>query len=378
MTPQAPPANGKKIATPSLVAVTRPLFPRVSLKQAIRIPKAIWDDNGGNPYPVLDLAPSIGRTARSSAMDNELAAAVRYGITDGGSRGSKKVALTDLGRNIVAPGVGIDVNSCLRQALLNPPLFKKFYEMFDGKPLPARNVLKNTLMNPMNGFSFTAEIADSFLDVVFQNIEDYGLSRDQKGTKYLRLDRLAGDTPTPTQVSATEEDTTAEEAPASLQLTVNDRATPAAPQVQAKRQIFVAHGKHRKPLEQLEKILKEYDLPYVVAVNEPHKGRPIGAKVAELMRQCSSGIFICTADEEVTDAQGGKAWRPSDNVVYELGAASVLFGDKIVIFREEGVSFGSDFSALGHITFEKDRLEAKGLDLLKELKGLGFLKFTLT
>ena len=96
------------------------------------------------------------------------------------------------------------------------------------------------------------------------------------------------------------------------------------------------------------------------------------------MRDCTSGIFIFTADEETNDAQGNKVLRPSDNVVFELGADTVLYNEKIVIFREEGVSFGSDFTDFGHITFEKDKLDAKAFDLMKELIGLGFLQVTPT
>jgi hypothetical protein len=64
--------------------------------------------------------------------------------------------------------------------------------------------------------------------------------------------------------------------------------------------------------------------------------------------------------------------------VFELGAGIALFGDKIVIFREDGVTFGSDFTDYGHITFEKDKLDAKAFDLMKELIGLGFLQVTPT
>ena len=91
-----------------------------------------------------------------------------------------------------------------------------------------------------------------------------------------------------------------------------------------------------------------------------------------------SAIFIFTADEEVTDSEGNKTYRPSDNVVYELGAAGVLYGKNIVIFKEEGVAFASDFSDLGYIMFEKDNLQAKATDLLAELIGFGLLKITPT
>jgi len=96
------------------------------------------------------------------------------------------------------------------------------------------------------------------------------------------------------------------------------------------------------------------------------------------MRQCTSGIFIFTADEEATDSQGNKILRPSDNVVFELGAGTILYEKKIVVFREEGVSFGSDFTDYGRITFDKDKLDAKSFDLMKELISLGFLQVSLT
>ena len=61
--------------------------------------------------------------------------------------------------------------------------------------------------------------------------------------------------------------------------------------------VFVAHGKNRTPLEQLKKALDTFKVIYAIAVDEPNKGRPISKKVATLMRdQCSSGIFIFTAD----------------------------------------------------------------------------------
>ena len=61
-----------------------------------------------------------------------------------------------------------------------------------------------------------------------------------------------------------------------------------------------------------------------------------------------------------------------------IGAGSALYGGKIFIFREEGVSLGSDFTEYGNITFEKDKLDAKAFELMKKLIGLGFLQVTPT
>jgi predicted nucleotide-binding protein len=154
--------------------------------------------------------------------------------------------------------------------------------------------------------------------------------------------------------------------PPSVMETASDRPKPV--------QVFVAHGRSLKPLDQLKKILNEWQVPFVVAVDEPNAGRPIPEKIADLMKECSAGIFIFSADEEFTDSSGTQIFRPSQNVIYELGAAGLLYGRKIVVFRESGVSFPSDFSDLGFIDFERDALDAKAMDLLRELIALKAVK----
>lgn len=118
------------------------------------------------------------------------------------------------------------------------------------------------------------------------------------------------------------------------------------------KKVFIAHGKNRTPLEQLKTALDTFKVSYAVAVDEPNAGRPISKKVANLMRdECSSGIFIFTADERFVreNAKGDmdEVWRPSENVVYELGAASILYENRIVIFKEQGVTFPTDFPTSG-------------------------------
>jgi predicted nucleotide-binding protein len=347
------------------------IFPRDPLLKTLPIPEAIWRNNAGNPFDILDVAKTVGQSPTSSTFVRQLASSFRYGLTEG-SPSTKLISLTSLGSAIVAPTVDTDVKAKLREALLHPEIFRIVYTWMDRKPIPRDDVLMNTLIKSpeAGGFGILNEDVEDFLRVFMQNMTDYGLADDQRGTKYLRLDKLSPVTqPETVEVSEKKE---AEGVVA---------AVPVAPEVPLKqitKQIFVAHGKNRKPLEQLKVILNQFKVPFQVAVDEPHKGRPISAKVAQLMRDCTSGIFIFTADEETKDAQGNNVLRPSDNVVFELGAGTILYGDKIVIFREEGVSFGSDFTDYGHITFEKDKLDAKAFELMKELIGLGFLQVTPT
>ena len=140
--------------------------------------------------------------------------------------------------------------------------------------------------------------------------------------------------------------------------------------------IFIAHGKNKKPLEQLKEVLDQFKIPYKVAVEEPNLGRPIGSKVREIMQSCNCAILIFTADEEFKDNDGDPVWRPSENVVYELGAAGYLYGNRIVIMKEEDVKFPANFQDIGYISFTKDQLGNKAMDIMKELVGFGIVKFT--
>jgi len=138
--------------------------------------------------------------------------------------------------------------------------------------------------------------------------------------------------------------------------------------------IFIAHGKNKKPLEQLKKILDQFRIPYKVAVEEPNLGRPISGKVRDILKSCNCAILIFSADEEFHDKDGTPIWRPSENVIHELGATAFLYDNRIVIMKENGVAFPTNFKDIGYISFEKDQLDAKALDILKELIGFGIVK----
>jgi len=141
--------------------------------------------------------------------------------------------------------------------------------------------------------------------------------------------------------------------------------------------IFIAHGKNKKPLEQLKKILDQFRIPYKVAIDEPNLGRPISGKVREIMKACNCAVLIFTADEELRDKDGKAIWRPSENVVYELGATGYLYDNRIVIMKEDKVDFPSNFQDIGYIAFKEDQLEAKAIDILKELIGFGIVRVSL-
>lgn len=142
--------------------------------------------------------------------------------------------------------------------------------------------------------------------------------------------------------------------------------------------IFVGHGKNKGPLQQLQSLLTTFQIPHKVVVDEANLGRPISQKVKDTIEECGSAILIFTRDEKLFDQDGKEVWRPSENVVYELGATSFSYGDRIVIFKEKGLTFPTNFQSIGYIEFESGDLTARTADLLKELIGFGLVRVTPT
>ena len=151
---------------------------------------------------------------------------------------------------------------------------------------------------------------------------------------------------------------------------------PVSPTPQRPRAIFLGHGKKKGPLEKLQKVLTTFQIPYKVSVEEANLARPIPQKLKDTMALCGSAILIFTCDEKLCDEDGNVIWRPSENVIHELGAASYAYEDRVVIFKEKGLHLPTNFQSIGYIEFEEDSIEAKTTDLLKELVGFGLVKIT--
>src|SRR5205814_6813280 len=77
-------------------------FPQNSLEEALAIPVALRDKNGGNPWPPDDVAPACNMSKKTSSFFYLSASARDYGLT-AGTRDAPEIALTDLGRDIVYP-----------------------------------------------------------------------------------------------------------------------------------------------------------------------------------------------------------------------------------------------------------------------------------
>ncbi len=352
-------------------------YPVDTLDKTLVIIRAIADKGAGKPMDRLLVAQAIGRTPSSSAFKRLLSSSRQYGLTTGTEK-ADYITPTDLGLKITKPECLEDKTRGLVEACLKPDLFNRIYAQFNRNKLPESGFLKNTIER---SYGVDPSLSEEVATLIMQNAKTCGILQDISGATYIRMDdpQLA-DSDLSEQKPTSGNDRQPNEDKPTLDtephLEKNGNGKPA--RLESPRQLFIAHGKNRKPLGDLKKILDGFKIPYKIATDEPNMGRPISEKVAGLMHECSAGVFIFTRDEQFFREKGNgdmeEVWRPSENVVYELGAASILWKKKIIILKEEGVNFPSDFSDLGYINFKEGAMSHMALDLLKELVGLELVK----
>lgn len=344
--------------------------PKHSLEQAIRIANALEEKNGGNPLPPMDVAFAIDMSPGSSSFRDLLSSSIKYGLTSG-SYNQARVSLESLGRDVVEPKSPEDRRRALNDAAFRPDALRRVFEAYRGKKMPDPEFFRNAVSRD---FGIPKDQAAAFVQVFEANVSFLGLVKPGSTGKWLSSEvpptlepRTQGPVPQDADNEGPRNEFPPERALAAPEL--HERKT-------QKQAIFVGHGKNKVPLQQLEKILTEYKIPYKVAIDEPNKGRPISQKVTEIMNECGSAVIIFTADEEFRDKDGNTIYRPSENAIFELGAASALYGSRIVIFRQAEVHFPANFRDIGHITFDGDNLSAKATDLFRELIGFGLIRIT--
>jgi len=339
-------------------------FPTNTLEQALAVAQKIADERGGRPFKRLLLAEALGLTPSSSNFRVLLSSAYKYGLTEGTEKASD-IGLTELGGAATQTDDAGKRIAALRQAAQTPALFKSFFQDYKDKKLPSAEMLGKILHSE---YGVPLERTEDCAKTLNANGRFAEVIRDIGGSPHVLFDAPARQFAT--AVSEDEGDGTEEgegEAPQSLgapatavpQEPRKIEQTPAteAPQTNSSeptkaKPIFIGHGKNKVPLQKLQSLLSTFQIPHKVTIDEANLGRPIPQKVKDTMDQCGSAILIFTKDEKLFDESGNEVWRPSENVVHELGASSYAYGDRIVVFKEKGLTFPTNFQSIGYIEFE--------------------------
>src|SRR6266850_4435115 len=163
----APPASAKR-------KPDRP-FPRASLSEAVRVPLALKEYNGGNPWPPSELKKvvdqSIENETIASNYDFYLTAASRdFGLTVG-TRDAAEISLTDLGREFAYAGTPAAEKGALRKAFFNVDIFKRVFDHYGTGDLPEEKFVANTLEGT---FGLDPSVHAEFLTLYRENVRYLG------------------------------------------------------------------------------------------------------------------------------------------------------------------------------------------------------------
>jgi predicted nucleotide-binding protein len=342
-------------------------FPRNSLEDTLVIAEAIHDKNAGNPWPPMDVAQAIGASPGSSVFRDTLSSSYKYGLTTGAFN-QPRVALTSLGTSIVQPTSPEARSHALWEAALNPQAFKSIFGYFKGKKLPDSPFFENTLTRE---FGIAKEHAPECVTTFVQNVEFVGLVRQLPTGKWLGSDIAS--TPQETLASAPEaaDPSVVQEIESDLgaaELVARRVAHPTVESEPAVTSVFLAHGRNKKLLEQVKQVVTFGQLVPVVAEERETTAIPVPDKVIKDMHSCQAGIIIVSADARVPDGSGGETYRINENVLIEIGAATVLYKKKVILLWDKRIAVPSNLQGLYRCEFEGDTLDwDTGVKLQKTL-----------
>src|SRR5437899_1519664 len=102
-------------------------YPRHPVQKALRIPRAILEQNAGRPCSDRDAAGFAG-VGYHGPFTVELSSAIKYGFLTRPQHGT--VGLTELGKKVLRPQNPSDELDGLRQAVLNAPKTSDVYKYY--------------------------------------------------------------------------------------------------------------------------------------------------------------------------------------------------------------------------------------------------------
>ncbi|PHK02212.1 hypothetical protein VF10_38670, partial [Nostoc linckia z13] len=162
-------ASASKKATAKIAKPAAPLwtFPKNTLEDAIKIARAIEEQNGGNPMKPDMLSKAVGFNSLADwRFLDLLRSANQYGLVDNSGK-INPVGLTPIGQDVVAPSAPSDRPKALREAFRSVEDFRKVEDFYKGKKLPEDEFFENNLFRE---FSIPRERVKAFIETFTSNL----------------------------------------------------------------------------------------------------------------------------------------------------------------------------------------------------------------
>lgn len=322
-------------------------YPKNSLIDSVRVAQAIKEDNAGKPFNRLTLAKSLNYSPSSSGFRILITSAARFGLTTG-SYAAERIELTELGKSIVMPKDETERKSLLMKALLSIPFYQKFFNSFNNNKLPTKDLLINTLHRD---YEIPMEDTANCYELIQKNAKELNLLDEAKnGGLYIKLDNALGDSIGDTSlIEETVEDTITEQCEPPL------LEEPNSPRNQiTNNKVFIAHSKNKAILEQIKVMLQLGEFEAIIAEEQETTAKPVPQKVLDQMRECSTAVINVSADSGSGDETNG--YTVNQNVLIEIGAAFVLYNEKVILVWDTRVAVPSNLQGLYRCEYEGNEL----------------------
>lgn len=347
-------------------------FPKHSLVDALRVPKALADKNGGQPLPPTETAIALGMSPGSSDFRILLSSSIKYGLTSG-SYNQDRVTLEELGRNIVEPRNSEDEHRSLVQAALNPPTFSAIYKYFKGKKIPEDLFFQNTLVRE---FQVPRDHAAKCASVFTKNMNHVGLIRTASTGQWLSTETAGasvddgekGDSRTAQDDQVSTENDKPTEDDETRGTHSESRSDVKDLQDHRLARVFITHGKNKAFIGPIKDLLNFGQLEPVVSIERGSVAQPIPDKVMNDMRTCGAAIIHVEDEETLMDQAAEKHVVLNPNVLIEIGAAMALYGRRFILLVKDGIKLPSNLQGLSEVRYTGDKLDGEvTISLLKSI-----------
>lgn len=156
-------------------------YPRHAVEKALRIPKAIIDQNAGKPTSLAEAAKYTTGGSANGPFKVEVSSSKKYGLlrSDGG-----KLVPEDRARRILYPQTETDRLTGLREAVLEAPDIAQVYSHYRGENLPDDEFFTNALRDT---FKVPADKISEFLEIFYESMESAALI-DRSGERPRLID----------------------------------------------------------------------------------------------------------------------------------------------------------------------------------------------
>lgn len=177
--------NSPKKFKPKKRSSHSPKYPRHNLEKALRIPKAIFDQNAGRSCTEQESATFVGVKYNKGPYTSEISSCIKYGLLIRPK--PSHLELTEISRQILRPQNQQDILNGLRKAVKNSPEISDVYEHYRGENLPDEKFFKNALIDKFN----IPESSLSDFISIFTDTLEYAKLIEEKGGKIRLLDVTA-------------------------------------------------------------------------------------------------------------------------------------------------------------------------------------------